>query len=78
MKAFDAPLHCLAELQEIEREDQGSAGEGKKRWRTRAAQQHVRVFWDMAHGNELALHDLRELTLKKCEDTHCREARAIV
>lgn len=26
--------------------------------------QHVRVFWDMAHGNELALHDLRELDLK--------------
>lgn len=26
--------------------------------------QHVRVFWDMAHGNELASCDLWELDLK--------------
>lgn len=32
MRAFDVALHCLAELQEIEREDQGS--EVEKRWRT--------------------------------------------
>lgn len=32
--------------------------------------QHDRVFWDMAHGNEQALHDLRELALSKCENTH--------
>ncbi len=34
MQAFDVALHCLAELQEIEREDQGSVSEGEKRWRT--------------------------------------------
>lgn len=36
MQAFDVALHCLAELQEIEREDQGSVSEGEKRWRTGA------------------------------------------
>lgn len=35
-QAFDVALHCLAELQEIEREDQGSVSEGEKRWRTGA------------------------------------------
>lgn len=34
MQAFDVALHCLAELQEIERENQGSVVEGEKRWRT--------------------------------------------
>ena len=58
-RPFDVALHCLAERQEIEREDQGSVSEGKKSWRTGRAAQHVRVFWDTTHGNEVALHDLR-------------------
>lgn len=34
MQAFDVALHCLAELQEIENEDQESVSEGEKRRRT--------------------------------------------
>lgn len=39
--------------------------------------QHVRVFWDTAHGNELALHDLRS-SLSKCEAIQGRDARRLV
>lgn len=34
MQAFDVALHCLAELQEIENEDQESVSEGEKSRRT--------------------------------------------
>lgn len=49
-------LHCLVELQEIERRDRGSAGGGEK---GEEDAQHDGAFWDTTDGNEKTLRDLQ-------------------
>lgn len=64
MHAFDVALHCLTELQEIEREDLESVSEGERRWRVCVGDvEPIRFFWDTAHGNELSLHDPEDVIL---------------
>lgn len=79
MQVFDAALHCLAEMQEIEK---GRSGE---RWRREeevedgSGARHARVFWDEARGNELALHDPEGARAPSARIyIRGREARAVV